>query len=105
MFAAPPEAQPLVRRMVTENDKMWTVNRELMQVPKPALDRLESVKVPTLVLIGDQDVWQSEPAEILAKRIPGARIVRIAGSGHLLNLTSPKEFDAAIASFVPGLVK
>lgn len=100
VFAAPPEAQPLVRRMVTENDKMWTVKRELMQAPKPALDRLESVKVPTLVLIGDQDVWQSEPAEILAKRIPGARIVRIAGGGHLLNLTSPKEFDAAIAGFL-----
>lgn len=105
VFASTPEAQPLVRRMVTENDKMWTAKRELMQAPKPALDRLESVKVPTLVLIGDQDVWQSEPAEILAKRIPGARIVRIAGGGHLLNLTSPKEFDSAIASFVPGLAK
>ena len=86
--------------MVTENDKMWTAKRELMQAPPPALDRLESVRVPTLVLIGDQDVWQSEPADILAKRIPGARIVRIAGGGHLLNLTSPKEFDAAIAAFL-----
>lgn len=100
VFAAPPEAQALVRRMVTENDKMWTAKRELMQAPPPALDRLESVRVPTLVLIGDQDVWQSEPADILAKRIPGARIVRIAGGGHLLNLTSPKEFDAAIAAFL-----
>lgn len=100
VFAAPPESQPLVRRMVTENDKMWTAKRELMQATKPALDRLESVRVPTLVLIGDQDVSQSEPAEILAKRIPGARIVRVAGGGHLLNLTSPKEFDAAIASFL-----
>lgn len=100
VFAAPPEAQPLVRRMVTENDKMWTAKRELMQATKPAFDRLESVRVPTLVLIGDQDVWQIEPAEILAKRIPGARIVRIAGGGHLLNLTSPKEFDAAVVSFL-----
>lgn len=100
VFAAPPDMQPLVRRMVTENDKMWTANRALMQATKPALDRLESVRVPTLVLIGDQDVSQSEPAEILAKRIPGARIVRVAGGGHLLNLTSPKEFDAAIASFL-----
>jgi pimeloyl-ACP methyl ester carboxylesterase len=100
VFAAPPEAQPLVRRMVIENDRLWTAKRELMQMPKPALDRLESVRVPTLVLIGDQDIWQSEPAEILAKRIPGARIVRIAGGGHLLNLTSPKEFDAAIAGFI-----
>ena len=100
VFAAPPEAQPLVRQMVTENDRMWTVNRALMQAPKPAFDRLESVKVPTLVLIGDQDVLQSEPAEMLAERIPGARIVRVAGGGHLLNLTSPKEFQAAVSAFL-----
>ena len=105
VFAAPPEAQPLVRRMVTENDRLWTVKRELMLATRPAFDRLESVRVPTLILIGDQDVWQREPADIMAQRIPGARVVRVAGGGHLLNLTSPKEFDAAIASFLPALAK
>ena len=102
VFASPPEAQPLVRQMVTENDRMWTVKRELMLPPKPAVDRLESVKVPTLVLIGDKDEFQREPAELLAARIPGARIVRVPGSGHLLNLTSPKEFDAAVSDFISG---
>ena len=105
VFASSPETQPLVRQMVVENDRLWSVNRSLMHAPKPAVDRLESVRVPTLVLIGDQDVWQMEPAEILAKRIPGARIVRIPGGGHLLNLTSPQQFDDAIRSFVPGLSK
>jgi pimeloyl-ACP methyl ester carboxylesterase len=102
VFAAPPDKQPLVRQMVTENDRLWTVNRALMQAPKPAIDRLESVKVPTLVMIGDQDVWQREPAELLAQRIPGAQIVRVTGGGHLLNLTSPKEFQAAVAAFLAG---
>ena len=103
VFDAPPEAQPLVRQMVVENDRLWTVNRALMQSTKPAFDRLESVRVPTLVLIGEKDVWQMEPAEIIARRVPGARIVRVPGGGHLLNLTSPQQFDAAIQSFVPGL--
>jgi 3-oxoadipate enol-lactonase len=105
VFAAPPEAQPLVRRMVIENDRLWSVNRSLMQATKPAFDRLESVRVPTLVLIGEQDIWQSEPAEIIARRVPGARIVRVPGGGHLLNLTSPQQFDDAIRSFLPGLSK
>jgi 3-oxoadipate enol-lactonase len=105
VFAAPPEAQPLVRRMVVENDRLWNVNRALMQATKPAFDRLESVRVPTLVLVGDQDVWQMEPAEIIARRVPGARLVRVPGGGHLLNLTSPQQFDDAIRSFVPGLRK
>jgi pimeloyl-ACP methyl ester carboxylesterase len=102
VFAAPPEAQPLVRQMVTENDRMWTVRRELMIMPKSAVDRLESVKAPTLVLIGDKDEFQREPAELLAARIPGARLVVVPGGGHLLNLTSPKEFDAAVSEFLAG---
>ena len=101
VFAAPPESQALVRQMVTENDRMWTIDRALMKgPPQPAIDRLESVKVPTLVLIGDKDEYQSESAELLAKRIPGARIVRVPGGGHLLNLTSPKEFQSAVSAFL-----
>jgi len=100
VFAVPPEKQALVRQMVTENDRLWMVNRALVQMPKPSLDRLESVRVPTLILVGDQDEFQREPAEILAQRIPGAHIVRIKGGGHLLNLTSPAEFQAAIAAFL-----
>lgn len=103
VFASTPETAAIVRQMVVENDRLWSVDRSLMQATRPAFDRLEAVRVPTLVLIGDQDAWQAEPAEIIARRVPGARIVRVPGGGHLLNLTSPKEFDEAIRSFVPGL--
>ena len=105
VFAAPPESAALVRQMVVENDRLWSVNRALMQPTRPAFDRLESVRVPTLVLIGEHDEWQAEPAEIIARRVPGARLVRVPGGGHLLNLTSPQQFDAALRSFVPGLSK
>jgi 3-oxoadipate enol-lactonase len=101
VFAAPPAAQPLVRQMVTENDRMWIIPRQLMKAPpQPALPRLESVRAPTLVLIGERDEFQREPAELLAARIPGARIVRVPGGGHLLNLTSPKEFQSAVSAFL-----
>ena len=105
VFAAPPDSQPLVRQMVTENDRLWTVPRELLQMPKSAVDRLESVKAPTLVLIGDKDEFQREAADLLASRIPGARLVVVPGGGHLLNLTSPKEFDAAIIGFLPNAAR
>jgi pimeloyl-ACP methyl ester carboxylesterase len=101
VFAAPPESQALVRQMVTENDRLWTVPRELMQTPdRPAVDRLEQVKTPTLVLIGEQDAAQREQADLLGRRIPGARVVVIPGGGHLLNLTSPAEFRGAVDSFL-----
>jgi pimeloyl-ACP methyl ester carboxylesterase len=89
--------------MVFENERLWTVDRALMKSPpQPASGRLESVAVPTLVLIGEKDVSQKEHAEVLAARVPGARIVRVAGGGHLLNLTSPKEFEAAVRAFLPS---
>jgi pimeloyl-ACP methyl ester carboxylesterase len=101
VFAAPPESQALVRQMVTQNDRLWTVPREMMKGPeRPAIDRLEQVKVPTLVLVGEKDEFQREAAELLAQRIPGAKIVVIPGGGHLLNLTSPDAFRAAVAPFL-----
>ena len=100
VFAVMKELQPLVRQMVTENERLWTVNRNLMLAPPSAVARLESVAVSTLVMIGEKDTFQDEPAQLLAKRIPGARLVRIPEGGHLLNLTSPKEFDAALSAFL-----
>ena len=101
VFAAPPESQALVRQMVLENDRLWTVDRALMKGPtSPASARLESVRVPTLVLVGEADANQREHADALAARVPGARIVRVPGGGHLLNLTSPKEFQAAVSAFL-----
>ena len=38
VFAAPPEHQALVRPMVTENDRMWTIDRALMKGPPQAGD-------------------------------------------------------------------
>jgi len=102
-FAAPPESQALVRQMVFENERLWTVDRALMKGPaQPAAARLEAVSVPTLVLIGDKDEGQREHADALVTRVPNARIVRVPGGGHLLNLTSPKEFQAAVSAFLSG---
>ena len=101
VFASPPEAQALVRRMVLENDRLWKVNPSLMKAPgRPAADRLESIKAPALVLVGEKDELQQEPAQILARRVPDARLVVIVNGGHLLNLTSPRSFQSAIEEFL-----
>jgi len=100
VFAAPPESQAVVRSMVMENDRLWTVPRELVKPPLRAIDKLEEVKAPTLVLLGERDTLQREPAELIARRVPGARLIVVPGGGHLLNLTSPKEFQSAVSSFL-----
>ncbi len=102
VFAAPPSSQALVRQMVTENDRLWTVPRELVKAPeRTAVDRLRNVGAPTLVLVGERDQFQREQADLLAAQVPGARLVVIPGGGHLLNLTSPDEFRAELTRFLP----
>jgi 3-oxoadipate enol-lactonase len=100
VFEAPPAAQPLVRQMVTENDRLWTVPPTMMLIPRSAVERLGEVAVPTLVLIGDRDAFQREQADLLARQVPGARLVVVPGGGHLLNLTSPAAFEAAVREFL-----
>ena len=100
VFAAPPEAQALVRSMVMDNDRLWTVPRDLIKPQLRAVDRLEDVNAPTLVLVGEKDVFQREQADLLARRVRGCRLIVVPGGGHLLNLTSPKEFQSAVSSFL-----
>jgi pimeloyl-ACP methyl ester carboxylesterase len=101
VFAAPPASQALVRQMVTENDRMWTIPREMLKPPaRPAIDRLQEVKVPTLIMIGENDTFQQTPAMLMTKSIPGAKLIAVKGGGHLLNLTSPVEFRVAVLDFL-----
>jgi 3-oxoadipate enol-lactonase len=59
-------------------------------------DRLAAVSVPTLVLAGSEDEATPEPCtDLLAERIPGARLVALEGAAHLANLERPQAFAEA----------
>ncbi len=64
-------------------------------------DRLPTLRCPTLVLVGEQDVLTTPAdAEQMAARIPGAELTRIPSAGHLSNLEQPEAFNAALAEFL-----
>jgi len=100
VFAVAPESQPLVRQMVTENERLWTVDRALMKLQPPTYGRLDQVKVPTLVIVGENDIYQRDHAEVIAAKVPGARLVVVPGGTHIVNMSSPKEFEAAVRAFL-----
>jgi 3-oxoadipate enol-lactonase len=89
-----------MQRQAFEQQKGHDDVRDLRLDP-PASERLGEVKVPTLVLTGDEDVADIHlVADRLAAGIPGAERATIAGAAHLPNLERPEEFDRIVLGFL-----
>ena len=62
---------------------------------------LAAVRAPTLVAVGEHDKRDfHEIAERLAREIPDAELVVIAGAGHLPSLQRPEETAALVRRFL-----
>jgi len=67
----------------------------------PAIGRLGSIHVPTLVVLGDCDQPGTEEiAGLIVKGISGARKVVIKGAGHMVNMEKPEEFNEVVGEFL-----
>ena len=102
IMSVPPEHEDRVRTMVEENERLWTIPYSLVeQASPPAIERLEEVETPTLVLVGENDMEAIRAQSVLLeRRLADARRLSFAGGGHLLNLTSPDSFRAAVSAFL-----
>ena len=68
---------------------------------QPALDRLNQILAPTVVVIGDQDdATIQQAANLLADEIPAADRVQIDGAAHLPNLEKPDQFYTIVVDFL-----
>jgi pimeloyl-ACP methyl ester carboxylesterase len=63
---------------------------------------LERIRCPTLIIHGNADTTVPYAHAEFAHRIPGSRLVTIAGGNHFAGITNPGEIAAAEASFLPG---
>jgi 3-oxoadipate enol-lactonase len=98
-------AEPAVRREVVETmsriePAAYCIGAEAVWLADQR-DRAEEIQVPTLVLVGDQDlVTPFDLSSELVDLIPNARMQVIAGAGHLGNLEKPDEFNRFIEEFI-----
>lgn len=101
-----PAVREKVRAMTTRNFEH--LEEENATQPRtlepPAISRLSEIHVPTLIIIGDQDVNHIlKIADILEKGIPGARKVVIPGTAHHLNMEKLQEFNRIVLDFLGAL--
>ncbi|OGK86705.1 MAG: alpha/beta hydrolase [Candidatus Rokubacteria bacterium RBG_16_73_20] len=75
----------------------------LAQQGSRVIDGLPAIRVPTLIVVGDQDQPFLAPSEYMAKKIPGARLEVIAGAGHAANLDQPEAFNRVLLGFLDSL--
>lgn len=96
----------------TMRDLVWQMNLIPLQVDgslweqevplePPALERLESIHQPTLLIIGDLDIPASlERVAILEARIAGAKKVVMPNTAHLPNMELPERFNQIVDEFL-----
>jgi 3-oxoadipate enol-lactonase len=66
-----------------------------------ATDRLGNIRTPTLVITGDSDLLiPPANSDLIASRIPGARLVKIPGGTHGFNFETPDVFNREIIDFL-----
>ncbi len=64
-------------------------------------ERISEISMPTLVITGDADtVVPTADSEAVAQKIAGAKLVIIAGTGHLPNEEKPEEFATEVIKFI-----
>lgn len=68
------------------------------------MDEIASVRLPTLVVVGDEDVATPPPkARRIQQLVLGSRLVRIAAAGHSSPVEQPAEVTRVLSDFLATL--
>lgn len=96
------EAGRRIREIAFDNLHEITMDESSATTPDPAaVDRLEEIGAPTLVLPADHDPpWHGRICELLRARIPRSRLVGIPDTDHVVNMRRPSEFNRVVIEFL-----
>lgn len=102
-----PEARRKFIRMVKDNPQLFLWDPDLIQSPDPpALDRLEDIKVPTLLIASQGDLSDNQDIiDLLEMKIPYSTRVTIPECSHMVNLDQPERFNQCVLYFLERELK
>ena len=100
-----PEVAAQLDRMVDDYSGWHFVHSDPVRLlDPPAIDRLHTLAMPTLVVLGARDLRDFHRiADLLTTRIAGAQKVVIPAVGHMSNMEAPERFNEIVLGFLAGL--
>ncbi|MDP7488203.1 MAG: 3-oxoadipate enol-lactonase [Alphaproteobacteria bacterium] len=99
-----PAVLDAVAEMIANTPVAGYVGASIGIVKIDFLERLSSISVPTLVIVGaDDPATTVEASEAIQSRIPGAELAVVGEAAHLSNVEQPEAFNAALLEFLSRL--
>lgn len=91
-----------------EHDSLGSANTMRgVQAARPSIydfeEELKKMKVPTLVINGDEDEQCIQPGVFLKKTIPACGLLMLPKTGHTINLEEPDWFNLFVANFIASV--
>jgi len=103
---APANTQPIVAARLQKMTETYSGHHWLQPVhtrglEKPAIEQLENLRLPLLMVEGERDLPDFRAiTHLLAERAPRARLVTLPGVGHMVNMEAPAEFNRLALEFL-----
>src|SRR5258708_26186928 len=101
-FETRPQAVEAIRKTILANPPLGICGTLLALATRTdTTATLPNIKVPTLILVGDQDpITPPAAAQSLQKSIPGSELHIIPDAAHLSNLEDPQAFNQHLLMFL-----
>ncbi|MEE9463941.1 MAG: alpha/beta hydrolase [Candidatus Neomarinimicrobiota bacterium] len=101
----PEQVDPAVREqvltMLAGSGQRWQYYDLVKQLDPPAIERLEDIQAPALVVVGSIDMPDIHRiADLFTERIPNTRKVVIENVAHMVSLEKPAEFSRVVLDFL-----
>lgn len=105
LATASDDVRERVKTLYLDNAEVFESNFALVRLWRPTVppadERLTSIRVPTLVLVGAADAVQVRAtADTLASRIEGAEKIVLPDAGHLAHFDAPEQFNESLLDFL-----
>jgi pimeloyl-ACP methyl ester carboxylesterase len=96
------------KRMLAEHSALGSANTQRgVQRERPSLyeliDQMKALKVPTLILTGDEDWPCLLPGVLMKQSIPSSALAVMPNAGHTINIEDPDEFNRIVGNFLASV--